>query len=378
LSKVAIKENVLRWALDRSNTPVAAMRDRFPKILEWLEGTSQPTLKQLESFARATTTPLGMLFLDEPPEEKLEIPYFRTITNQTVSRPSADLLDTIYTMQSRQDWMRDYLKDEGQPPLPFVRSATLADRAEDVAKNIRDVLGLGEMWAARHATWEEALQTIRDAMERVGILVFANGIVGNNTHRTLNPEEFRGFVLIDDYAPLIFVNAADAKVAQMFTQAHELVHIFYGISAVFDLGQMMPATDQIEQACNEVAAEFLVPKTHIQEAWPSVQNEDHRFYQLARQFKVSTVVVARRLYDLGLIGREEFLKFYYARIKDEQSKKKPMGGDFYNLQPLRVGKRFGAAVVRAARERRMTYTEAYSLTGLRGGTFDAYAASVEK
>ncbi len=370
-----MNESVLRWAIDRSNTSIDDLRSRFPRIHEWLRGDSLPTMNQLEELSRATTTPFGSFFLSAPPEEKLTIPHFRTLSDAAVRRPSADLLDTIHTMERRQDWMRDYLIDAGESPVPFVGSVTADESAETVAQRMRNALRIDDAWAGRYATWEDALKAMRKAMEDAGVLVFANGVVGNNTHRVLDPDEFRGFVMVDEYAPLVFVNGADPKAAQMFTLAHELAHVFFGQSAIFDLWEMEPSQDQIEKACNRVAAEFLVPAARFLEGWQSATGESQtRFEYFARVFKVSAIVVARRAVDLNLINRGEFLKFYRAYIKNLPESS---GGRFNLMQPLRVGSRFGAAVIRAVREGRTLHTEAYSLTGLRGKSFETYAASVE-
>jgi Zn-dependent peptidase ImmA (M78 family) len=216
-------------------------------------------------------------------------------------------------------------------------------------------------------------------MEESGILVAANGVVGNNTHRKLNPDEFRGFVLVDQYAPLVFVNGADGKAAQMFTLAHELAHVLFGSSAAFDLREMQPATDPIEQACNLVAAEFLVPESELRPVWPSIERLSEPFQAIARKFKVSVLVAARRVLDLHLIRQETFLDFY--RVYEQEERRKVLrgqqGGDFYASQNLRIGKRFARAVIRAAREGNLLYSEAYRLTGLYGSSFDRYAASLD-
>ncbi len=228
MTKVAITEAVLSWAIERSGIPFTGLQRRFPKLEEWQRGDAQPTLRQLEDLAKATATPLGFLFLDQPPEERLPVPHFRTVREAEAFRPSANLLDTVHSMQRRQQWMREYLVEDGYEGLPFVRSAALTDEPADVAANIRRVLDLTEEWAAQSLTWMDALRRLRNVIEDAGILVFASGIVGNNTRRKLDVGEFRGFVLVDQYVPLVFVNAADARAAQMFTLAHELAHVWFG------------------------------------------------------------------------------------------------------------------------------------------------------
>ena len=378
MSTVAVSKETLLWALDRSGQTIEDILPGFPRLRAWIGGDEQPTLRQLEDFARITHTPLGFLFLANPPKERMPIPLFRTTGGDQPHKPSTELLDTIHAMQLRQAWMRDELKDQALEPLPFVKSTRRGERSVDVAKRMRQLLGFDEKWAEHEKTWTNALRRLREAIEDARIMVVVNGVVGNNVHRKLDPSEFRGFVLVDEYAPLVFVNNSDGKAAQMFTLAHELAHVFFGSSAAFDLRQMMPAQDKAEQACNQVAAEFLVPEDLLRRAWPAAKDDDEPFQAVARQFKVSEIVAARRALDLGLIGRKAFFEFYKAYLASERQKSNRAsdGGDFYLNQNMRVGIRFGMAIVRAAREGRLSYTEAYRLTGLYGKTYEQFAASL--
>jgi Zn-dependent peptidase ImmA (M78 family) len=379
VSKVAVSINLLNWALERSGHTLADLERRFPKAEDWFAGEDQPTLRQLESLAKLTLTPLGYFFLEEPPEEKLPVPHFRTLGDREMwEGPSPELLQTIQTAQQRQAWMREFLTDQGQEPLPFVGSAPTDATPTYVGQSIRDTLGLPKRWAADQSTWTNALRFLRERMEEKGIWVVVNGIVGNNTHRKLDVDEFRGFVLVDDYAPLLFVNGADGKAAQMFTIAHELAHVFFGSSAAFDLREMQPASNPTEQACNKAAAEFLVPEEEIRRIWPSAKDDPEPFQVIARQFKISALVGARRALDLGLIGKHDFLSFYETYQKDERRKAatREEGGDFYATQTVRLGQRFARAVVRAAKEGKILYSDAYRLTGLHGKTFSEFAKSI--
>ncbi|OHB66660.1 MAG: hypothetical protein A2V70_13415 [Planctomycetes bacterium RBG_13_63_9] len=378
---VSVKPELIRWAIDRSGLPADDLLKKFPKLDEWTTGERHPTFRQLELFAKATMTPFGFLFLGEPPEEKLPIPDFRTLRDTAIDRPSPDLIDTIHTMQRRQAWMRDILIEEGHEQLAFVGSGKHTRNVESLAQRIRQELGLAADWTERLDSWEAALRTLASAVERIGILVFRAGFVGLNTRRGLDPEEFRGFVLCDSYAPLVFVNSADSKSAQMFTLAHELSHVWLGRDGLFNLVNMMPSNEQTEQYCNRVAAEFLVPGYKLTERWDEANETKRPFHTIAGWFRVSPVVAARRAFDLGLITRPEFFQFYekdrddWRRLKAKQKEVKG-GPGFYLMQDIRLGRRFTSAVVRAVREGRILYRDAYRLTDLKGETFNRYADMV--
>jgi len=378
MSRVAVSTGILQWALDRCGASISDLEGKFPKLTEWLEGLREPTLRQLDRFAKATATPLGFLFLEEPPEERLPIPHFRTMKSTGPTRPSPELLDTFYSMQRRQLWLREFLEEEGCDPLPFVASASQQDDIESVAARMRNVLGFEEGWAAKERRWQDALTTLRDKMDDVGIFVAVNGVVENNTHRKLETTEFRGFVLVDEYAPLVFVNGADAKAAQMFTLAHELAHVLYGSSAAFDLRQMQPANEPVEKKCNQVAAEFLVPREEVVRQWKRAQGAQDPYQALARHFKVSQIVAARRTLDTGLISKSQFFDFYDEYQEERRQRGSgENGGNFYYNQNLRVGKRFARIIATAAESGNVSYSEAYRLTGLHGKTFHNYVDSLD-
>lgn len=215
---------------------------------------------------------------------------------------------------------------------------------------------------------------MRRATEDIGIMAVVNGVVGNNTHRRLDVDEFRGFALSDEYAPLVFVNGADAKSAQMFTLAHELAHIWLGETALTDTGLTARPAHEIEAWCDRAAAEFLVPAEELRAFWRNIRHEESQFESIARRFKVSPVVAGRRAMDLRLVSRETFFSFYEAYIaKERRLRSDSGGGDFYNSQNTRVGQGFALQVIRAAKEGRVSFREAYDLTGLRGGAFQEYA-----
>jgi hypothetical protein len=229
---VEVSPRLLAWAQERSGLAAAELERKFPALVEWQSGRKQPTLRQLESFAQATHTPIGFLFLNEPPEETLPLPDFRTMGGAPVARPTADLLDTVYLCQQRQNWYRDFAQANRLDPVVFVGSLAIQSNIRAAAAKLRTDLNFEV--SRRGSSWNEALTVMRDQADDLGILVMVSGVVGSNTHRKLNPHEFRGFALVDDLAPLIFINGSDTKAAQIFTLAHELAHIWTGQSALDD------------------------------------------------------------------------------------------------------------------------------------------------
>jgi Zn-dependent peptidase ImmA (M78 family) len=373
--RVAVDTELLRWARERSRQTPDALLKAFPKLPDWESGALSPTLRQLEKYATRTRTPFGYFFLDHPPAERLPIPSFRSIRDDRPQHPSPDLLDTVYDMLRRQDWMREHRLTSGWESLAFVGAASIQDETEAVAGSVRKTLGLDRAWASQVASWQAALAHLRERAEGVGVLVMVSGIVGNNTHRALDPQEFRGFVLTDEFAPLVFINGADAKAAQIFSLAHELAHLWFNLSAAFDLRGLQPSADASEQACNAIAAELLVPRDELEHAWTDVRDLLDPFDALARQFKVSKIVIARRLLDLGYITRTQFFEFYEEYVNEDREKRAGRtGGDFIVNLDYKISRPFADAVIAAAREGSLLYSEAYELVGVGGETFEKYAA----
>ena len=372
--RAPVKPELLRWARERAGVTQEDLAGKFKKLPEWERGETRPTLKQLEKFAGAVRVPFGFLFLSEPPEERLPISDFRSVADKARTEASPDLIDTLYAMQRRQEWLREHLVENDAEPLPFAASARLADDPDAVGREMRCAIGLDDGWAAEVRSWQDAVNELRRMIEQLGVMAVINGVVGNNTHRRLRVDEFRGFALTDHYAPLVFVNGADAKSAQMFTLAHELAHIWLGEGGLSGFENLTPGGTNVEDWCNRAAAEFLVPSRQLRVRWAEVRLKQHPFEALARSFKVSPVVAARRAMDLKLVERRAFFDFYERYTKREhRSGTTSSGGNFYNNQNARVGELFAAHVTRAAIGGQIGFKQAYELTGLRGGTFQDYA-----
>ncbi|RRD70817.1 MULTISPECIES: ImmA/IrrE family metallo-endopeptidase [unclassified Desulfovibrio] len=364
---VAINPALLTWARERAGVEAFVLENRFPRLAAWEKGEAQPTLKQLEDFARAVHMPIGYFFLPAPAQEALPIADFRTVSGHAALRPSPDLLDALYLCQQRQDWYRDHARMSDFEPLDFIGSVTIASEPVGVAESMRHTLRFSLEERQSLPNWEKSLRQLVSKAEDAGVLVMTSGIVGSNSHRTLRVEEFRGFALADKLAPLIFVNGADSRAAQMFTLAHELAHLWLGKSGVSNTEAGRLPERRTERWCNAVAAEFLMPLQAAREAYRPDLPLAEETTRLARLFKVSTLVVLRRLFDAGFVDKEQFWQQYRAELATLQARKQSPsgGGDFYRSLGTRASKRFAQALLGSTLEGQTLFRDAFRLLGVK-------------
>jgi Zn-dependent peptidase ImmA (M78 family) len=324
-------------------------------------------LRQLENFARLTHTAIGYFFLPTPPALSLPVPDFRTLHEATLSEPSSELLDTLYLCQQRQDWYRDYARLHGLPALEFIGSVRVQDQTEIVAQRMRELLGLSAESRRQLPTWTDALRQLIAKAEGAGVMVMVSSVVGSNSHRKLDVGEFRGFALADEFAPLVFLNGADSKAAQMFTLAHELAHLWLGATGVSDTQAGRVPEQQTERWCNQVAAELLMPLQALRAVYQPDAPIAEEIQRLAREFKVSTLVALRRLFDAGFINQTALWQHY----REEQVRLRGLeqrgsgGGDFYNTLGARTSKRFARAIVSNTLEGLTSFPDAFRMLGVR-------------
>lgn len=203
-TRINIDANILTWAIERVGYNVDEFLLRNPQVEEWINGTKLPTLKSLENFAKKLYVPLGYLFLTEPPVEECPIPFFRSTTNR---QNNINIYDTVLAMQDRQEWLSNYLRLGGAERLDFVGMMNAdMQQIEEACQQIRNILNIPINWAANFRTVDDAIKYLTVLLEDKGVIVCFNGVVGFNNQRTIPVKECRGFALIDEYCPFIFIN----------------------------------------------------------------------------------------------------------------------------------------------------------------------------
>ncbi len=372
---VSVRPELLRWAMKRASLDsegLAAAMSLTVETIEHLTSSGELSLSRLETIARKTHTPVGFFFLKEPPSSALPIADFRTISGNGSEEPSPELLDMLQICQRRQNWYRDYILRREAPVLEFVGSADPSLAPADVAESIRTTLEWGAGVRDEVSSQDAALREFASRADRAGVLVMRSGVVGNNTRRKLDVEEFRGFALSDEYAPLVFVNSADARSAQMFTLAHELCHIWIGDSGVSDVS--MSSANERERFCNRVASEVLVPFHEFASSWNRSADPWEQARLLSRQFRVSRLVILIRAMNAGVLDRSTFNVLYPRALGIGGRSDSSDGGDFYKTQGVRLGASFSEAVIVSALEGGTSYKEAFRLLGVRSAeTFENMA-----
>ena len=370
--QVDVAPVIIDWVI-QSTSNANIDTEVINKLSKWKSGEKKPTFNQVNSISRATRIPLGYFFLTVPPVENLAVLQYRTIDSVYAGNPSRDLVDTIHDMERVQEWMRDHLIDSGHDKLEFVGSCKHQKSTGTVVNTIRETLNIEPDWYRKIKEKTEAFKFFRSKLEDVGTLVMMSGIVGNNTRRSLNIEEFRAFTLSDDFAPLIFINANDSHGAKLFSLLHEAAHIWLGASNLYNdrYGNAYGA-NEVEVLCNAVAAEILVPSDFFKAEWArkSDQKLNKRIQILASQFNCGAVVIARKALDSNYINREEYKEIVDEAIRHFHTyRKKGTGGNYYATAASRIDNRFIVALDGSVKEGKTQFTEAYRLTNTNRKTF---------
>ncbi|MAT96848.1 MAG: DNA-binding protein [Anaerolineaceae bacterium] len=388
MTQAIVTPELLRWARGRAEVAleeVAKSANVSPeKVASWEQGESYPTLRQARKIANKLKIPFGYLYLSNPPEDKIPLPDFRKPSHFNIQSISLELHTLIQDTLRKQEWYREYLLSEGESRLHFVGQYGMSNDPSIVATSIGEIVEINHDLRRQAHSWSDFLRLIVLKSEKARILVLRTGVVQNNNNRPLNPDEFRGFAISDDIAPLVLINSKDAIAAQVFTLAHELAHLWLGRSGIsnydiIDTLVTQPLNRDIEDYCNQVATELLVPKESFLNFWSSQNNALSNLSQIAREYWVSTIVILRRALDLEIIDREQFFTHYRQEIEKQTdvTARSSEGGHFYNTFYARHSKQLTEGIVNATLEGNLLYRDAASLLGVKVSTIQKLAENLE-
>lgn len=360
-----INPDILIWARRRSQLSQSVLAKKLSTSAEtlnkWEMGQKAPTIRQAQAIAAKTHIPLGYLYLNEPPIERLDLPDLRTVNGIQPNSPSSELLELAALMRERVSWYAEYLRDQGLTSNNCVGRRSSTEDVNQIVNDIRRTLAISE--GDYSADQDKYLRLLIKKIEQAGILVMKQATIRN--HRPLSVSEFRGFAISDPVAPLIFINFADVSCARLFTLIHELAHIWLGQSGISDAH---PDTDKaIEIKCNAIAAQFLVPEDQFLSSWQNERSWMENILQLRRQFRTSRWVIARRAESLGKITLPQYRE-YTAELRAEyveREKNRKDGGNFYITKKSQISQPFSKAIVSEALSGKLLLREAGQLLDMR-------------
>lgn len=377
---VNIQPAIINWALSQTSEDKLGTK-LMENIKHWLDGTKSPTFNQIEDFSKKSYIPLGYFFLQTPPVEQIELLEYRTLDSIELVNPSRNLIDIIHEMEAIQDWMIDYRKEMNYNMCLVVNSLEGNDDIMAIADKIRKDMELDIEWYQECSSSSEAFNKVRALLEECGVIVMMSGIVGKNTHRALDINEFRAFAMVNKWAPLIFINGADSRGGRLFSLFHEAVHIWLGENDLYnDTKYSTEKVKPIEVVCNAVAGELLVPRRVFLECWKKDTNDDiyGKMKELAKYFCCSESVIARRALDNQKIDKKTYNQVVSdaKQAYNESKQKMGTGGDYYRTARSKLDGVFVRALCESVNSGRTSYTEAYRLTNTTSKTFPKVASGL--
>ncbi len=378
-----VNPEILRWARESAGLGLDEAARKLgvndvrgmvaaARLLALETGEAEPTRPLLLRMSKHYRRPLVTFYLPAPPRKGTRGQDFRTLPANERTEDEAVLDVLLRDIIARQSLLRAALEDEDEPaPLDFVASSSVDDGVQVLVQRMKDKLDVTVERYRSQRTAEDAFRLLREAAERIGIFVLLVSDLGSH-HTSLDIETFRGFALSDPIAPFVVINDKDSKAAWSFTLLHELVHLWLGYTGVSGVD----VTRDIERFCNEVAAEFLLPRGEIRE-FPvdrsmSMAELGERIAQFANSRKVSRSMIALGLFLNGKISREQWGQLA-ARFRQEwrehreSARLKDTGGgpDYYVVRRQRLGDALVSTTARLLATGALTTTKAGRVLGVK-------------
>ncbi|MBC7077020.1 MAG: ImmA/IrrE family metallo-endopeptidase [Synergistales bacterium] len=315
---------------------------------------------------------LGIAFVDLLGESAPQFPelpatdFRKGVSFSWNDKNATNLYALIGLLSTKQAWLSSIREEEDEDPCPLVlpRSPHSIPDEETITHHLRHHFDIGEN-APCTFTFSEWVQKC----ESLGVIVICTNCVGVNTKQKLDPDYIRGLTLADRWAPLIFVNSDDSETARRFTLCHELVHVALSESAISDPNVIGPGHPR-ESLCNKIAAELLMPRSHLSKAdidLPQSDDQDAWFQAiefLARKYRVSPLAMTIRLYTLNKVspGIAETLiaKFRSRRKAKSSGVRRSLQSILYQCN----GQTLTNAVVMRLRNGEITLREAKNVLGV--------------
>jgi len=380
-----ITPSVLRWARESAGFSLDEAAKKLGRavtdVIAWESGESRPSIPQARKASEVFRRPLAVFYLSRPPEDFDTLRDYRRLPLEQTRAYSTRLISLMRTSQERQNWAKDFLRDEGGERIEFVGSASLGDSPLSAARHLRSALDIDRDEQYKCKTREDTLLLWLRKTERAGVFVFREG--------GIDLRECRGFAASDDIAPFIYLNSEDARSAQMFTLVHELAHLLInqsGVSNLLEDGRYKSnEASTVESFCNQVASEVLLDRERFEIEWTRLTHLDieDQIERLSVAFKVSEEVVARRLLDGRRINqglyrqlREEYQLRWneLKRVKIARMKTQVGGPSFYQTKVANNGYAFTRTVIGAFSGGSLSGREASALLGVKLNYFPKLAA----
>jgi len=360
--KAFITPNVLKWARESARmteeTAAAKVSVTVERFKEWEAGTSQPTIRQAQTLAKAYKRPFALFFLPEIPRDFQPLQDFRTPGSKVLTTSSIFIIREI---QQKQAWISDVYSENQEEKLPFVGRFSINDNPQKVAQDILSTLKINPV----SYNFENPIKEWIDAAETNGIFISRTSFI--HSRLKLDSEELQGFAIADPHAPFVFVNSEDWNAPQLFTLVHELAHIWIAETGISnEVEPDLKHKDKfhpVELFCSEVAANALMPKEIILSFDTSSFQTSKDVFKVARQLGVSSFALLVRALNLNIISTTTYQKLkrqtdidFAAYIKREAEKKakqkekeKSGGPNYFLLQLNRNSRLFTQTVLDAFR-----------------------------